>query len=144
MGETYLSRLVCPILLFLIFLFSSFTALCAQENPDAFIKIAENGYIPFWAPDGKHLVYGGRGASICVFKVRISDGYVEQMTKQRGFHPVVSPDGKYITYDSLGAQGTLLNISFLDGTPAPLSKERVAGNFSYWSPDGAARVYTNR
>ncbi len=80
---------------------------------------------------------------MCVFKVRISDGYVEQMTAQRGFHPVVSPDGKYITYDSLGAKGTLLKISFVDGAPDSLSKDSVAGNFSYWSPDGAAVVFTN-
>ncbi len=115
-----------------------------QENPKAFTKIGENGYVPFWSPDGKHIVYGGTGDLTCVFKVRISDGHLEQMTEQRGFHPVVSPDGKHITYDSLGAKGTLLKISFKDGTPVSLSKDRVAGNFSYWSPDGAAIVYTNK
>lgn len=119
------------------------SGLYAQEHPEAFTKIAENGYILFWSPDGKYIVYGGTGDLMCVFKVRVNDGHVEQMTAQRGFHPVVSPDGKYITYDSLGARGTLLQITFADGTSVPLSEDRVAGNFSYWSPDGSAIAYTN-
>jgi len=117
--------------------------LYAQENPGAFTKVAENGYIPFWSPDGKYIVYGGGGGLASVFKVKLSDRNIEQMTSGRGFHPVISPDGKYITYDSLGAMGTLMKISFKDGTRYELAKDSVAGNFSYWSPDGTTIVYTN-
>ncbi|MCJ7581073.1 MAG: DPP IV N-terminal domain-containing protein [Candidatus Aminicenantes bacterium] len=143
MKKEHLFQTGCFFLFFIILFTPVASGLYAQEHPEAFTKVAENGYYPFWSPDGKYIVYGGIGSSINVFKVRVSDLKVEQMTEQRGFHPAVSPDGKYITYDSLGARGTLLEISFEDGIPRPLSKDRVAGNFSYWSPDGKAITYTN-
>lgn len=34
------------------------SVLSAQEHPEAFTKIAENGYIPFRSPDGKKLAFG--------------------------------------------------------------------------------------
>jgi len=133
-------------ILFLLPFFFLLTVLPAnalQENPEAFIKIADNGYVPFWSPDGKFIVYGGTGDVPCVFKVRIADGYIERMTEQQGFHPVVSPDGKFITYDSLGAQGTLLRILFSDGKVFPLAKTQISGNFSFWAPDGKNIVYNS-
>ena len=48
-------------------------ALSSQEKPDAFKKVAPNGYIPSWSPDGKFIVYGSTGSPFNVFKVRLSD-----------------------------------------------------------------------
>jgi TolB protein len=111
------------------------------ENPDAFEKIADNGYCPSWSPDGEYLVFGGFAPSWNIFKVNLSDKKIIQLTFDRGYHPAVSPDGKCVTYDSRGAMGTLKMISLSNGEQVDLADRILAGNFSSWSPDGKTIVF---
>jgi len=131
-------------LLFLIIPILTSTAQSVKEKPEAFKKIVSNGYIPSWSPDGKFIVYGSTGPPFNVFKVRLSDLRVEQLTQNGGYHPAVSPDGQVIMYDTRGTMGTLQKIHFSDGSPAPFSKDTISGNFSCWSPDGKFIIYTNK
>jgi len=112
------------------------------ENPEAFEKIADNGYCPCWSSDGQHLVFGGIAPSWNIFKVNIKDKKLVQLTFNRGYHPAVSPDNEFIVYDSRGAMGTLQKIRFEDGKSETLAKKNLAGNFSSWSPDGKYLIYT--
>lgn len=129
--------LICFFLLGTGFLVSSY-----MENPEAFEKIAENGYIPCWSADGKYLIYGGTAPSWNIFRVDLKEKKSIKLFFNRGFHPAVSPDSTSVIYDSRGAMGTLQKIRLMDGKQQTLSKQSIAGNFSCWSPDGKYLIYT--
>lgn len=117
----------------------------AQENPDAFAKIAEKGYCPFWTPDGSSIVFGSTGREANnVWSVSLSDKVATRLTEGGGYHPTVSPDGKYVSYDDRGAYGRIFKMPTGGGDPVMVTPNSVEGNFSYWSPDGSAIVFNSR
>jgi TolB protein len=113
----------------------------AGENPDAFERIADNGYCPCWTPDGSCIVFGGFAPSWNIFKVNLNDKKIVQLTFDRGYHPAVSPGGRFVTYDSRGAMGILKMISLSNGKQVDLADRIITGNFSSWSPDGKTIVF---
>lgn len=114
-----------------------------EETPEAFTKVAENGYCPSWSPDGSQIVYGSMGTEAYeVWAVRLADGETRQLTAGGGFHPAVSPDGKHVTYDDRGARGRIYSMSITGGEPVRLTPESMGGNFSGHSPDGATIIFT--
>ncbi len=114
----------------------------AEETPEAFRKIAANGYCPSWSPDGSRIVYGSTGDDAYeVWIVRLADGETTRLTTGGGFHPAVSPDGKHVTFDDRGAHGRIHRMTITGGEPVRLTPQSMEGNFSNHSPDGATIIF---
>jgi Tol biopolymer transport system component len=113
-----------------------------EENPEAFVRIAENGYCPVWTPDGSRVIFGSMGReTFNIWSVSLADGATEQLTHNGGFHPAVSPDGKFLSYDHRGAFGNVFRVRLAGGEAVRITPPSMVGNFSSWSPDGSTIVF---
>ena len=56
-------------------------------------------YRPSFTPDGRSLVADGAGTGL--YRVRLRDGKVRQLTDEQDFSPDYSPDGRRIVFSSL-------------------------------------------
>lgn len=115
-----------------------------KENPEAFEKIAANGYCPCWSINGKYIVFGGTAPSWNIFRIDLEEKNLVQLTSGQGYHPAVSPDDSSVIYDTRGAMGTLQKISLEDGKPEILAPQPIPGNFSTWSSDGKYLIYSRQ
>jgi TolB protein len=114
------------------------------EDPEAFTRIAENGYCAAWSPDGSRIVYGSMGnEEYQIWSVRLVDKKTQQLTTTGAFHPAFSPDGKYVTYDDRGARGRIYRMAVAGGVSTRLTPVSMEGNFSNWSPDGSTIVFSS-
>jgi len=99
------------------------------------------------SPDGKRLVFNGRGD---VFTVPAKSGITRNLTQSAGVHDrnaTWSPDGKYIAYISDASGEDELYIIAQDGSSAPVKITDKSDTYKYqpvWSPDSKKLLWADK
>ncbi len=99
------------------------------------------------SPDGKRLVFSGRGD---IFTVPARTGITRNLTQSPGTHDrnvVWSPDGKYIAYISDATNEDEIYIIAQDGTSAPVKITGNSDTYKYqpvWSPDSKKLLWADK
>jgi len=99
------------------------------------------------SPDGKRLVFNGRGD---VFTVPAKSGITRNLTQSAGVHDrnaAWSPDGKYIAYISDASGEDELYIIAQDGSSAPVKITDKSDTYKYqpvWSPDSKKLLWADK
>jgi len=99
------------------------------------------------SPDGKRLVFNGRGD---VFTVPAKSGITRNLTQSSGVHDrnaVWSPDGKYIAYISDATGEDEIYIVAQDGSAAPEKITSNSDTYKYqpvWSPDSKKLLWADK
>jgi len=99
------------------------------------------------SPDGKRLVFNGRGD---VYTVPAKSGITRNLTQSSGVHDrnaTWSPDGKYIAYISDATGEDEIYIIAQDGTSAPVKLTDKSDTYKYqpvWSPDSKKLLWADK
>ncbi len=99
------------------------------------------------SPDGKRLVFNGRGD---VFTVPAKSGITRNLTQSAGVHDrnaAWSPDGKYIAYISDATGEDEIFIVAQDGAAAPEKITSNSDTYKYqpmWSPDSKKLLWADK
>lgn len=111
-------------------------------------RITRRGYLPGWAPDGRHVVYSSetfttpsaRGAPISrLFIVDISDGAERQLDTADAIQPSWSPHGDRIAYWGIpgGGRRDIFTVAASgNGPPVPVTGDPAVDWYPVWSPSG--------
>lgn len=96
-------------------------------------------YYPVWSPDGKFILYAGRGEISNIYKLpsTSSEGESVLLTKVPSGHPQWSPDGFYISFDNYETKNIQI-MSPYGGTPVHIIPVKIPGERkrqTCWSPD---------
>lgn len=99
------------------------------------------------SPDGKRLVFSGRGD---VYTVPAKSGITRNLTQSSGVHDrnaTWSPDGKYIAYISDATGEDEIYLIAQDGTSAPVKLTDKSDTYKYqpvWSPDSKKLLWADK
>ncbi|HNW68992.1 MAG TPA: PDZ domain-containing protein [Bacteroidales bacterium] len=99
------------------------------------------------SPDGKRLVFSGRGD---VYTVPAKSGITRNLTQSSGVHDrnaTWSPDGKYIAYISDATGEDEIYMIAQDGTSAPVKLTEKSDTYKYqpvWSPDSKKLLWADK
>lgn len=118
-----------------------------QRDRDQQVDASKNVYGWDIAPDGKRMVFCGRGD---IFTVPAKEGVTRNLTNSSGAHdrnPTWSPDGKNIAFISDRSGEDELYIQAQDGSSEAKALTSGGGAYKYgatWSPDSKKLLYSDR
>jgi eukaryotic-like serine/threonine-protein kinase len=95
---------------------------------------------PDCTPDGKWVLYTGRGAETGIWKVPMEGGEPVRLTTEFGIYPAVSPDGKMLAYYTSEQSENGIEVMSLDGNALP-KRFGIDTEAFRWAPDSRSLVY---